>query len=121
MTNQAKTYLFRRIPQVDQLMMQPAVQDLVAVAGRRLVLEELTQLLQAVRSAITADAAGDESAILQDLETLPDRLRARVMPRITPQLRTVINATGVILHTNLGRALLSTAAVAGLAEAAGHY
>src|SRR5712691_8518032 len=101
MTNQAKTHLFRRIPQVDQLMMEPAVQELVDVAGRPLVLAELTQLLQAVRSHIAADAEADEPAIVRDLETLPDRLRARVLERITPRLKTVINATGVILHTNL--------------------
>lgn len=90
------------------------------MAGRGLVVEALTQLLQEVRTAIASEA-GDETEIIQDLETLSDRLRTRVLERLAPKLRTVVNATGVILHTNLGRALLSPSATARLIEAAQRY
>jgi L-seryl-tRNA(Ser) seleniumtransferase len=98
--------LFRQIPAVDQLLLRPIITSWVERTSREFVVSEIQKLLQTIRDSIRSGNIpadinpGYVEAIL--VETLQIRLR--------PNLRTVINATGVILHTNLGRAPLSAAA-----------
>ena len=77
-------------------------------------------------SPLTPDAAllASDAALLTPAffaEEIQRRLDARAAASARPSLRRVINATGVILHTNLGRAPLATAAVEAIAEVAAHY
>ena len=90
-------------------MNEPAYTELVSQFGHARVVEAIRQQVDAER--LGAEASGEERAAL-----VGAALRAAVAPR----LRHVINATGVILHTNLGRAPLSRAAVDALAVAAGY-
>ncbi len=96
------------LPGVGTLVNEPAYVALVKEHGRERVVE-------AIRAQIARERAGggDESSRRDAVEA---RLRAGVAPR----LRRVINASGVILHTNLGRAPLSKAALDALAVAAGY-
>ena len=96
------------LPGVGALVNEPAYAELVKEHGRPRVVE-------AIRAQIAHERqnGGDESSRREAIEA---RLRADVAPR----LRRVINASGVILHTNLGRAPLSKAAVDALAVAAGY-
>jgi len=71
--------------------------------------------VSAIRAQIAAERQDGASA-----ETRRDAVAARLRAEIAPRLRRVINASGVILHTNLGRAPLSKAAVDALAVAAGY-
>lgn len=105
----------RSIPRVDRLVGHAKL----AQARRRLGTGALTRLaraaLQQARRAVRAGAAApqlDEAADLV-LALVDEALRRRVAP--------VINASGVIVHTNLGRAPLPAAAVQSLAETAGGY
>ena len=89
-------------------MNEPAYAGLIRTFGRDLVVE-------AIRAQIAVEREGDADGV--------DRLaaiEARLRSATTPRLHRVINATGVILHTNLGRAPLSRAAVDALAVAAGY-
>jgi L-seryl-tRNA(Ser) seleniumtransferase len=95
------------LPAVGALINEPAYASLVNEFGRERVVEMIRDQVRAERS--TGEAAED-GARLEQVET---RLRAAAAPR----LRRVINASGVILHTNLGRAPLSRAAVEALATA----
>jgi L-seryl-tRNA(Ser) seleniumtransferase len=88
---------------------EPAYAELVSLFGHARVVEAIRQQVDAERRG--ENASGEERAAL-----VGAALRAAVAPR----LRRVINATGVILHTNLGRAPLSRAAVDALAVAAGY-
>ncbi len=90
-------------------MNEPAYAELVSLFGHARVVEAIRQQVDAERRG--ENASGEERAAL-----VGAALRAAVAPR----LRRVINATGVILHTNLGRAPLSRAAVDALAVAAGY-
>jgi L-seryl-tRNA(Ser) seleniumtransferase len=111
--------LLRQIPAVDQLLIRATVAAWASRTSREFVVSEIQKLLQGIRDAIRsggADAARDVS---------PERLEAvlveNLQSRLRPNLRTVINATGVILHTNLGRAPLSAAAQESLSAFSANY
>ena len=90
-------------------MNEPAYAELVREFGHARVVE-------ALRGQVTAERQGKAVSDAERVERVSATLRAAVAPR----LRRVINASGVILHTNLGRAPLSRAAVDALAVAAGY-
>jgi L-seryl-tRNA(Ser) seleniumtransferase len=96
------------LPAVGRLINEPAYAQLVIAYGRERVVEAIREQLAAERDG-KANGSTRESGV-------SDRLRRLTAPR----LRRVINATGVVLHTNLGRAPLSKSAVEALAVAAGY-
>ncbi len=100
--------ILRKIPAVDQMLLRTAIVTWVERTSREFVVSEIQKLLQDIRSKIRSgdmDAGRDLSP--EHLETI---LIENIENRLRPNLRMVINATGVILHTNLGRAPLSSAA-----------
>ena len=96
------------LPAVGTLLNEPAYAELVAEFGRPRVVEALREQIESERTG-TADGSGRQTAVA-----------AKLRAAVAPNLRWVINATGVILHTNLGRAPLSRAAMEALAVAAGY-
>jgi len=88
---------------------EPAYAELVKQFGRARVVE-------ALRHQVALERAGAEV----DESERVERVGATLQAALAPRLRSVINASGVILHTNLGRAPLSRAAVDALAVAAGY-
>jgi L-seryl-tRNA(Ser) seleniumtransferase len=105
----------RLLPSVDQALQRPEVQALVGVHGRPAVVRALRAALDALR--LSADPGSLESALAR----LPDDVAARVEAAARPSLRRVVNATGVVVHTNLGRAPLSPEAAARVADVASSY
>jgi L-seryl-tRNA(Ser) seleniumtransferase len=99
----------RAIPAVGRLLETPAAATLVARFRRDLVVATLRAVLDEVRRG-----AGD----VPDLAALVARAAARLDAGVAPRLVPVVNATGVILHTNLGRAALAEAAVEAVVAAA---
>ncbi len=95
---------FRQIPSVDRLLNEPTVAPHVRAVGHETAVRLARNLLEEVRAAIRRGEPVPPLATLARL--LADRLRAAARPSLRP----VINATGVIVHTNLGRAPLSEAA-----------
>lgn len=105
----------RQLPSVDRLLGEPALQCLLPVYGRRLVVTAARQTLEAVRGEVRAGAETPSP------EALVMRAAAYLQEHVAPMLRPVINATGVIIHTNLGRAPLSQAARAAMEAVARGY
>ena len=104
----------RRLPSVDRLLTSPGVRPLLATYGRTLVARHCRSVLESLRAKIrAAETPSDvsEAHLLAQLE-------ARIVVDGEPALRRVVNATGTILHTNFGRALLPESVVAAIAEAA---
>ncbi len=111
--------VLRKIPAVDQLLLRPTIDQWVSQTSREFVVAEIQKLLQGIRDKIRTgnlDAVSDMSP-----ERLEAALTENIQNRLRPNLRTLINATGVILHTNLGRATLSLAAQDSLSAFSANY
>lgn len=106
-----------------QLVRQlPAVHELIRACG--LEKEYPSRLITAVsRDVLSRWRRGilEEGAVPPDLEALAEEVRKAVKERYIPKLRPVINATGVVLHTNMGRAPLSESAQEALLSVARGY
>jgi L-seryl-tRNA(Ser) seleniumtransferase len=107
----------RRLPSVDQALQRPDVQALVRTHGRSPVLRALRSALDDLRHR----AAEAPDVLGEALSGLAGDVAARVDAAERPSLRRVLNATGVVVHTNLGRAPLSPEAAARVAEIASSY
>jgi len=104
----------RRLPRMDALLEHPELVARAATLGRPTVLGAAREALEAGRRAV----AGGGS--VPGVEELAARVAGELDGRWARRTRGVVNATGVVLHTNLGRAPLSAAARAAVAEAAGY-
>jgi L-seryl-tRNA(Ser) seleniumtransferase len=105
----------RLLPSVDGALQWPGVQALVDAHGRPAVLRALRSALDDLRRL----AAPGEVEVA--LARLPEDVATRIEAAARPSLRRVINATGVVVHTNLGRAPLAPEAAARVAEIASSY
>ena len=106
----------RRLPSVDGLLSLDLMQDLAQTYSRALVVDAIRANLEEARRHILQAKPYDLSE-----DALLDRIADDLRRQFQPRLRPVINATGVILHTNLGRALLSEAARQAMLAVAGAY
>ena len=105
----------RDLPSVDELLRAAGTEPLLSSYGRSLTTDALRRELDEVRSAVRqGEAAPDPERIVH---SAAERLKQWSQPRLQP----VVNATGVILHTNLGRAPLSQEATAAMQLVADGY
>jgi len=116
--------LFRHIPAVDQTLSalcadQSGAGGAFRAAPRPLLKELVNAFLDLLREEIRAEAITDASQLA--LPALLPRLTAYARQGLRPRFRRVLNATGVVIHTNMGRSLLAPEAVQAVAAAAGHY
>jgi L-seryl-tRNA(Ser) seleniumtransferase len=116
----SQSALFRLLPSLDELLRHPAIEALVQREGRSATIAAARAVLEQLRSDITAGQL-DETQIRSRLDELPRTVEQRLRQSLALSLRPVINATGVILHTNLGRAPLSRAALEHIAEVSQGY
>lgn len=102
----------RTLPSVDRLLAEPRLLELAERHGRALAVGAARRTLERAREEILAGfEPGDLAA----------RAEAEALETIAPRLRRVLNATGVIVHTNLGRAPLAAAALERVADVARGY
>jgi L-seryl-tRNA(Ser) seleniumtransferase len=111
--------LLRQIPSVDELLLQPRLAALSSRVDRNLVVEVARAILSGLRARIAGDSKG--TALAANLESVEELVAAEVERILSRSLQPVINATGVILHTNLGRAPLSAAVVEEFRRTATQY
>jgi L-seryl-tRNA(Ser) seleniumtransferase len=105
----------RRLPSVDRVLRYEGIGDLIETYGREQTVDAVRQTLDRVRSEVR------DGADLPPKELIVSSCRRALQARMARTLRPVINATGVIIHTNLGRAPLSAAAQAAMQEVARGY
>jgi L-seryl-tRNA(Ser) seleniumtransferase len=116
----SRTDLYRKLPSVDELIHSPELSSVVSHEGEAAVTESVRAVLARLRDEITGgrlDSSGTDIALSGIVAAIERELRQS----LSYSLRTVINATGVILHTNLGRAPLPASALQHVAEIAGNY
>jgi L-seryl-tRNA(Ser) seleniumtransferase len=112
--------LLQRLPKIDGLMLFLERRGLLRRVPRDLLREACRSAVEDLRRRILAAEPGEE-ILLPGLDEVAAGVEKRVAGLQTPRLRKVVNATGVILHTNLGRAPLSREAVRRVTEVAGGY
>jgi L-seryl-tRNA(Ser) seleniumtransferase len=116
----AKSGLYRKLPSVDELLHRLELAQLIADEGQAAVADAARMVLSRLRGEI-AGGHLQETAIDFALAGLADAVSNQLHRNLACSLRPVINATGVILHTNLGRAPLAQAALDHIRETAGGY
>src|SRR5919197_1370309 len=104
----------RALPAVDALLAHPTVAGAAAAFGRGRVTAAARHALDASRRAAAAGTP------VPGLDELADQVADELRRRAGRRMRAVVNATGVVLHTNLGRAPLAEAAVEAVVAAAGY-
>lgn len=105
----------RQLPSVDKLLQNDQLAPLTEIHGHVLVVDAIRAELDLARQCIMAGQPGQSAA------ALVEAILARLSVTVRPSLQPVINATGVIIHTNLGRALLSQRAQRAMLQAASTY
>ncbi len=117
--------LLRQIPSVDELLAQPRLAELSKRVDHNLVVEVARTVLDDLRARITGQVTtailAEISPVACDAASLEERITALVERVLARSLLPVINATGVILHTNLGRAPLPESVVEEFRLAATQY
>ena len=108
--------LLRQIPKVDELLKTPEIELLLETYSRRLVLDAVREALRILRRDILDGHCETIShkELLITIKTFLEKRQERHLQR-------VINGTGIIVHTNLGRSNLSRKAIDAVAEVAGSY
>src|SRR5580693_4497541 len=117
--------LLRQIPSVDELLAQPRLAALAGRVDRHVLVEVTRTVLGELRSRIVDQAKiallGELAVLAADPASLEEHISSVVERILAHSLQPVINATGVILHTNLGRAPLSAAVVEEFRRTATQY
>jgi L-seryl-tRNA(Ser) seleniumtransferase len=116
----SKSDLYRKLPSVDEVLRDPDLADSVARDGRAAVTNAARKVLEALRREIDSAPLSAEALDLA-LSGLATAIERELRRAVGYSLRPVINATGVILHTNLGRAPLAPAAIENVQNAAAGY
>jgi L-seryl-tRNA(Ser) seleniumtransferase len=110
-----KSVLFQRLPSTDELLRQPDVQALIEREGHSAVAESIRVVLARLREEISSGQISggqlDEKSLDLALGGLPAAVERQLRQSLSYSLLPLINATGVILHTNLGRAPLAASAL----------
>ena len=109
--------LLRQIPKVDELLRSPALAEAIAQYGEQAATEAIRAELDALRKKILAGQAAE----LPERNVLCRLICERIGRDSLPSFRRVINGTGILLHTNLGRACLSEKAARAVYEASMAY
>jgi L-seryl-tRNA(Ser) seleniumtransferase len=112
--------LFRKLPSINEVMLGRSVAALEAVHGREPVVDAARAVLARIREEITSGLL-DERALDLALSGLPDAIEKQLRQELKYSLRPLINATGVILHTNLGRSPLGETAIEHISQTAASY
>jgi L-seryl-tRNA(Ser) seleniumtransferase len=104
----------RGLPPLDRLLSHPALATLIPLYGRGSVRVQAQRAVEELRSRFAAEPPLSETERESAVATLPERVAARVEALLGNPLRRVLNATGIFLHTNLGRAPLPETVARGL-------
>src|SRR2546422_8124578 len=106
----ADTDLYRKLPAVDELLRDPGISALVAEQSQAAVVHASRTVLARLRGEIASGNLNEEN-LPRALSGIASAIEAELRRALGYSLQAVINATGVILHTNLGRAPLAASAL----------
>lgn len=113
-----KRDLLRQLPSVDEVLKAPEIKSLSLVYPRRLIVEAIRTSINEARGRIASSSASVKTV---NLNTLISKVKKLVEEAHQPSLRKVINATGVVIHTNLGRSPLPQKAIEAMVNISSGY
>src|SRR5262249_26018728 len=113
---QSKSGLYRQLPSVDELLHSPELSTLIEREGQPAVTDAARAVLAQLREEINAGHLADADSLHLALANFGNAIARQLRAAMDFSLKPVINATGVILHTNLGRAPLAEVALERIAQ-----
>ncbi len=120
MPTTSKADLYRKLPSVDEVLHRPDLAEIISREGQAAAADAARSVLASLRAEIAAGRL-DAPAVDLALSGIPDAVARQVRQSLSYALRPLINATGVILHTNLGRAPLAASALQHIRDTASGY
>ncbi|HEX5432962.1 MAG TPA: L-seryl-tRNA(Sec) selenium transferase, partial [Candidatus Angelobacter sp.] len=117
----SKSDLYRLLPSVDELLHGSGLKRLIEREGQPATAEAVRMMLASLREEISAGQLASAESVQTAIDGIADAIVRQLNAAMEYSLKPVINATGVILHTNLGRAPLAQAALRRVSEVAGRY
>ncbi|HKT51807.1 MAG TPA: L-seryl-tRNA(Sec) selenium transferase [Candidatus Angelobacter sp.] len=121
MTVTQKTELYRLLPSVDEVLHSPELKPLLERETHHAVAEAARTVLARLRDEISGTRLASSEDLKLAVAGLPDAVERQLRSAMEFSLKHVINATGVVLHTNLGRAPLAQSALRRINDVAGRY
>jgi len=122
MSETPRQQVLRRIPSVDEILSGPEIGDLLRTYPRTVVVEAVRRGLKRLREELLqCEAFTVAEEALFSFEHLLPLFQKEIDLQVKPRLRRVINATGVVIHTNLGRSPLHAAALQHVIDVSGAY
>ena len=120
MKSPSQVDLYSKLPAVDEVLRMPEVTALASQEGTAAATDAVRTTLATLREEIGAGRL-DSDRVELAVAGLPEAVARQLRQAVSHHLRPVLNATGVILHTNLGRAPLAESALRHIQETAGGY
>jgi L-seryl-tRNA(Ser) seleniumtransferase len=122
MSQQLRQKYLSHIPNVDRILAEPEMVQLENLYPRGIILEAVRRGLDHLRQRImAAQGPADLDESIFSFENLLPHFMEEIQNQINPKLKRVINATGVVIHTNLGRSLLHEGAIEHISQVSRHY
>ena len=112
--------MFRLIPKVDEILEDDRIKELLEHMPRKLVVDSIREEIDSLRKDIMENKV-DEEEVNRRIKILVDLVLERANKKASYKLKRVVNATGVILHTNLGRALINKEVMENVVDIASNY
>jgi L-seryl-tRNA(Ser) seleniumtransferase len=113
--------VLRKIPSVDELLSRPEITDLLRIHPRAVVVDAIRKGLGDLRQELLEKGPSQVENSVFSFEHLYPRIQKEIDLQVQPRLRRVINATGVVIHTNLGRSPLHPSALQHMIEISKTY
>jgi L-seryl-tRNA(Ser) seleniumtransferase len=120
-TTASKFDLYRLLPSVDELLKSSDLAALLSREGQPAMTESIRAVVAGLRDEINTGTLSSQESVRLAVANLPQAIAHHLHNAMEFSLRPVINATGVILHTNLGRAPLAESAIKRISEVVGRY
>lgn len=112
--------IYQNLPKVDKILDNYEVKQLIEKYGKSIVKKFLNEILDEIRKEISSGKIKNINKI-KIVEDIVNELNIKLESYFSPKLKKLINGTGIILHTNFGRAPLSEKVLKNIAEIAGNY
>lgn len=115
-----KQNLFAFIPKVDELLEDNKIKELLELIPRKLVIDSIREELDGLRNKIKIQSI-DKNFLEEEIKALPNKVYLNALNKDSLKLKRVVNGSGVIIHTNLGRSLLNEDIINNIKEVATNY